>query len=280
MADEHREHVVGEEPSLMDKVGDKFHHHHGEEVAKEDDSSSSSSSDSEHAKPATTPAPLQSAPEIQESSSSSVNDRVNRLFGREKPVHQVLGGGKPADVFLWRNKKVSAGVLGTATAIWVIFELLEYHLLTLICHILIFSLAILFLWANASAFVNESPPNVPEVRLPQEQIIQFASSVRFEINRGLHLLHEIALGREWKKFLVVIAGLWLISVLGSYCNFLTFMYIIFVVLHTVPLLYEKHEDKVDSFAERAAIEVKKKYSLVNDKYLSKIPKLHLNKKAA
>lgn len=60
-----------------------------------------------------------------------------------------------ADVFLWRNKKISAGVLGGATAIWVLFELLEYHLLTLVCHCLIVALAVLFLWSNASTFINK-----------------------------------------------------------------------------------------------------------------------------
>jgi hypothetical protein len=60
-----------------------------------------------------------------------------------------------ADVFLWRNKKVSAGVLGFATAIWVLFELVEYNLLTLVCHILILSLALSFLWSNAHSFINK-----------------------------------------------------------------------------------------------------------------------------
>lgn len=59
-----------------------------------------------------------------------------------------------ADVFLWRDKKVTAGVLGFATVIWALFELLEYHLLTLVCHILIVAVAVLFLWSNASAFIN------------------------------------------------------------------------------------------------------------------------------
>ena len=60
-----------------------------------------------------------------------------------------------ADVFLWRNKKISASVLGGATALWVFFELLEYHLVTLVCHILILSLAVLFLWSNVSTFINK-----------------------------------------------------------------------------------------------------------------------------
>ncbi|XP_073282838.1 reticulon-like protein B5, partial [Primulina huaijiensis] len=107
MADEQEKHVPTSE-SLIDKITEKFHSH---------DSSSSSSSDSDNdrdEKPAA---------------------KVYRLFGREKPVHKVLGGGKPADIFLWRDKKISGGLLGVATAIWVLFELLEYHLLSLVCHI-------------------------------------------------------------------------------------------------------------------------------------------------
>lgn len=60
-----------------------------------------------------------------------------------------------ADFFLWRNKKLTAGVLGGATVDWVLFELLEYHLLALVCHLLIFSLASLFLWINATTFINK-----------------------------------------------------------------------------------------------------------------------------
>ena len=85
----------------------------------------------------------------------------------------------------------------------------------------------------------------------------------------------------------MIAGLWILSVLGSSCNFLTLFYIgndlpvlrglslanyliqviittfffglnaVFVALYTVPVLYEKYEDKIDAFGEKAEIELKK-----------------------
>lgn len=48
--------------------------------------------------------------------------------------------------------------------------------------------------------------------------------------------------------------------------------IAFVLLHTVPVLYEKYEDKVDAFAEKATAEFKKHYAVVHAKCLSKIPK--------
>ncbi|OVA18926.1 Reticulon [Macleaya cordata] len=244
---EHTEEDSGvKSESLMEKITEKLHGH-----------DSSSSSDSDNEKP---------------SSPSAVKSAIYRMFGREKPVHKVFGGGKPADVLLWRNKKISGGVLGGATAIWVLFELLEYHFLTLICHCLILSLAILFLWANATTFINKSPPHIPNVHLPEQQVHQIAEALRIEINRALSVLRDIASGRDLKKFLAVIAGLWVLSIVGSWCNFLTLFYIAFVLLHTVPVLYEKYEDQVDSFAEKAMREIKKQYVVFDAKVLSRIPR--------
>ncbi|XP_064970635.1 reticulon-like protein B5 isoform X3 [Musa acuminata AAA Group] len=135
------------------------------------DSSSSSDSDDEKSKASVV--------------TEAVKSKISRLFGREKPVHQILGGGK------------------------------RLHLT--------------FLW-------------------------------------------EIATGRDLKKFLIVIAGLWVLSTIGRCCNFLTLFYIVFVTLHTVPFLYDKYEDKVDAFAEKASVELKKHYAVFQAKYLSKIPR--------
>ncbi|KAJ6328716.1 hypothetical protein OIU77_010408 [Salix suchowensis] len=200
----------------IESVTEKIHHE-----------SSSSSSDSE------------SDSEKKSNTSESVKEKIWRLFGREKPLHHVLGGGKPADVFLWRNKKVSAGVLGFATAIWVLFELAEYNLLTLVCHILILSLALMFLWSNAHSFIKKSPPRIPQVHIPEEPVLQVASALCVEINGAFVVLRSIAAGKDLKKFLIVIAGLWVMSIVGSWCHFLTLFYICFILLHSVPVLYEK-----------------------------------------
>ncbi|CAN1237466.1 Reticulon-like protein B5 [Linum grandiflorum] len=229
MAEEHSESPM---ESVIDKISEKIHSH---------DSSSSSSSDSD--------------------SAASVKDKMFRLFGRERPVHHVLGGGKAADVLLWRNKKSTGVILGAATLIWVLFELVEYHLLTLVCHTLILSLALLFLWSNAHTLINKTPPRIPEVHLPEEPVLQAAAGLRIEINKALALLRNIAAGKDLKKFLMVVAGLWVTSILGT-----------FVLLHTVPLVYEKYEHKIDPMAEKATIEIKKQYAVFDAKVLSKIPK--------
>ncbi|CAN1264316.1 Reticulon-like protein B3 [Linum perenne] len=173
---------VGHHDSLVDKITEKITGHH------DGSSSSSSSSDSDDDKP---------------SKLEAVKSKIYRIFGRDKPVHKVFGGGKPADVLLWRNKKISGAVVGVATAIWVLFELLEYHLITLVCHFSILSLAILFLWSNASTFINKSPPKIPEVVIPEKCILEIASVLRVQFNHGVTVIRELASGRDIKKFLIV-----------------------------------------------------------------------------
>ncbi|PKU86348.1 reticulon-like protein B2 isoform X1 [Dendrobium catenatum] len=233
------------EETLIEKIAGKVH-------------GSDSSSDSVHNKP--------------KASESSLKAKIYGLFGRERPVHKVLGGGKPADLFLWRDKKASAAVLGGATVIWVLFELMEYHLLTLVCHCLILSLSILFFWSNATTFIKKSPPQIPQLSISEDLVVNIARSLRFEINRSLAILREIASGHDLKKFLAVIAGFWVLSIIGSCTSFLTIFYIVFVLLHTVPYVYEKYEDKIDFYGEKVMIKIKKLYAVFDAKVLSKIPK--------
>ena len=53
---------------------------------------------------------------------------------------------------------------------------------------------------------------------------------------------------------------------------------VFVLLHKVPVLYEKYDDQVDSFAEKAMVEIKKQYEAFDAKVLSKIPRGPLKEK--
>ncbi|KAL6174773.1 hypothetical protein ACLB2K_051419 [Fragaria x ananassa] len=213
------------------------------------------------------------APEVvHHDSPRSMKDKVFRIFGRERPVHHVFGGGKLADIFLWRDKKLSGGILGGATVMWLLFELLEYHLLTLVAHVLIAAITAFFLWSNGLGFINKSPPKIPEIQIPEKTLLQIVSAITFEINRALVVIRDIASGKDLKQFLSVIAGLWIVSILGKSCNFLTLVYIAIVLLFSVPVFYEKYDHKIDPLAEKAMFEIKKQYAVFDAKVLSKIPR--------
>jgi hypothetical protein len=49
---------------------------------------------------------------------------------------------------------VSAAILGAATAAWGLFEVAEYHFLTLACYAAMIAMLTFFIWTNASAFLN------------------------------------------------------------------------------------------------------------------------------
>ncbi|XP_044491435.1 reticulon-like protein B8 isoform X2 [Mangifera indica] len=211
--------------------------------------------------------------------SSSVNSNFKRLFGRQKPVHHLLGGGKSADVFLWRNKKISASVLMGATAIWVLFEWLNYHFLTLLFVAMALGMLVQFLWLNVSGLFNRSPSKVPRLVLPSELFVNIGVSVGNLVNQALGFLQDVSCGGNLKQSMLVLASLWVAAVIGSWCNFLTVLYVGFVAAHTLPVLYEKYEDQVDSFVYDIFGQLQNQYQKLDAGFLSKIPKGKLKGKS-
>ncbi|XP_057792841.1 reticulon-like protein B8 [Salvia miltiorrhiza] len=209
---------------------------------------------------------------FEEEKSSSVTYQFNKLFGRDKPIHHLLGGGKSADVLLWRNKKISASVLTSATVVWVLFEWLNYNFLTLVSFALMLGMLAQFVLKNASGILNRSPSKVPRLVLPEEVFINIGKAVGSEVNHGLRFLQDVACGGDIKQFLVAVASLWAAAIIGSWFNFLTVLYIGFVAAHTLPILYERYDDQVDAFVYNLLGQLEQNYRKLNAGVLSRIPK--------
>ncbi|XP_068657336.1 reticulon-like protein B8 [Aristolochia californica] len=209
---------------------------------------------------------------------TSVSAQMNRLFGRQKSIHKVLGGGKSADVLLWRNKKISSGMLVGATAIWVLFEWLNYNFLTLGFLVLSVGMLIQFVWANASGLVNRSQSKVPRLLIPDELFVNVAVTVGAEVNRFLSYLQDVSTGRNVKLFLMIIASLWAAAIIGTWCNFLTVAYIGFVAAHTLPVFYEKYDDQVDNFIYNLLGQLQNQYRKLDSGVLRRIPKGNIKSK--
>ncbi|PNY16094.1 reticulon-like protein B2 [Trifolium pratense] len=150
---------------------------------------------------------------FEEDKSKSVSSEINRLFGRKKPVHNLLGGGKCT-----------------------------------------------FLWSNASGLFNSSPAQVPRFTVPEELFVNIATVVGNEVNRGLRFLQDVSCEGNLKLFLITVASLWAGSVIGSWCNFLTVIYIGIIAAHTLPVLYEKYEDEVDNFVYKVFGQLQNSFS--------------------
>ncbi|CAM6046149.1 unnamed protein product [Sphagnum compactum] len=201
-----------------------------------------------------------------------------RLFGRKQPVHQVLGGGTTADVLLWRKKHLSVGLLVGATLAWILLEKTGYTVVSIVSNVTLFLVVILFVWSNVAALLNRAPPPLPELSLSEDFVLSTASSVRLELNKALAIAHDVALGKDFKLFLKVIAALWIVSTVASWFNLLTLIYICIVLALTVPFIYEKYEDVIDHHANRISEQAQAHYKKLDENVFSKIPKAPVKEK--
>ncbi|EFJ32575.1 hypothetical protein SELMODRAFT_86151 [Selaginella moellendorffii] len=185
---------------------------------------------------------------------------VPHPLGTQRSVHEILGGGKYADVLMWKKKHVTGGILLGATVSYVLFEWCGYTLLSIASNALLFLVLILFTWSNLAALLDKPPPPIPEIQLSEEMVENIAQTLRLELNRALGIIHMIALGKDFMLCVEVIAGLWIFSLVGGWCHFLTLLYFAVVLAHTLPLIYDKYEDGIDKYLEIVTAHLKSQTS--------------------
>ncbi|XP_052184734.1 reticulon-like protein B16 isoform X2 [Diospyros lotus] len=158
-------------------------------------------------------------------STCSTSSTSYRLFGRQTTIHQMMGGGKAADVVLWKRWHISCGIIVVATVAWLIFEWSGLSFLSICSDVLLILIVLLFLWANYAAFRNKQLQTLPELVLSEEMVNNAAASFRVKINYALLMAHDITLGKDFRLFFKVVICLWLLSLIGSLISFFTLAYI-------------------------------------------------------
>ncbi|PSS32668.1 Reticulon-like protein [Actinidia chinensis var. chinensis] len=202
----------------------------------------------------------------------------DRLFNRQRTVHQILGGGFVADVMMWRRKNMTVGILVVTLAVWLVFEKSGYTLLSLVSSVLLLLLAILFLWAKSAAILNRPPPPLPDLYLSEEVVNDMASFLQSHINALLSVSKNVALGKDTAMFFKVAAYLWLISFIGGLTDILTLGYTSLVIALTIPALYEKYEDYIDRYVLMGCRKLQQLYVEFDVVCLGKVRKWILEKK--
>ncbi|KAG1334713.1 reticulon-like protein B2 [Cocos nucifera] len=206
-------------------------------------------------------------------STSSSSDSHARSSIPEKLYERLLdllGGEKGADIVLWRNKPLSAGLLVGATVIWLLVEVVDYHFLTLLCHMTIVAMLVVFAWSNGAALLQAPPPKIPGVNLSRAfKVVQTFES---KLNHSLSILHGIAFGEDLKLFLLTIGSLWMVSVIGSCYSFPSLLYFVFLCTLTLPALYKKYKTEVDDLADKGSNELKKLVDKFSENFLTMIPR--------
>ncbi|CAK9136995.1 unnamed protein product [Ilex paraguariensis] len=197
---------------------------------------------------------------------------VEKLFGRERPIHDVLGGGKVADVLLWRDKRVSATLLTGISVIWFLFEVVEYNMVTLLCHIFITTMLLIFIWSAGADIFKWTPPDIPNTILRESTFKEAVSTFHAKLNEFLSKFLYIACGNDPKNFFLAIISFSILSMIGNYISSLNLLFFGLLCMETLPFLYERYEEEVDYLAGRVTRRVRKVYKKVDTKVLEKIPR--------
>ncbi|KAJ4704523.1 Reticulon-like protein [Melia azedarach] len=201
----------------------------------------------------------------------------DRLFNRQRSVHEILGGGLAADVILWRRKNATVGILLVTLAAWVVFERSGYTLLSLVSSVLLLLIAILFLWAKSAAILNRPAPPLPELHLSEELVNEVAALIRTSVNDLLSISQDIALGKNSRLFFKVAVCLWLISFVGGMTDFLTLGYTSLVIVLTLPAMYERYEDHIDKYVIMGCRKLVQLYVKIDEELVSKARRWILEK---
>ncbi|KAM0023640.1 hypothetical protein Hdeb2414_s0023g00641631 [Helianthus debilis subsp. tardiflorus] len=195
-----------------------------------------------------------------------------RLFDRQTTIHQLMGGGKAADVLLWKRQRISLGIIVVATVAWLIFERSGVSFLTLCSDVLLFLIVLRFLHANYASLRDKQIQTLPELVLSEEMVNYAAASFRIKVNYLLLLAHDITLGKDFRLFFMVVGFLWLLSVLGSLVSFCTLAYIGTILSVTLPALYNTYEEQVDGFAGTIHRSFSRHYKIVDVSVMNRIPR--------
>ncbi|WOH03389.1 hypothetical protein DCAR_0622786 [Daucus carota subsp. sativus] len=213
--------------------------------------------------------------------SSDSEDEVaqsSQLFSRERSVHALLGGGQVADVLLWRDRKVSSAIMAAVTVAWFLFEVVEYNFITLLCHIFITSMLVIFIWSTAADLFNWAPPQIPKIVLQDSSFRDVALTFHIKFNQLLSTFIYIACGNNLKLFAMAVLLLWLVSLIGNYISSLNLLFLGILSLETLPFLYERYQKEVDYFGGKVYRKMRKIYKKFDSTVLDKIPRGPINGK--
>ncbi|XP_010558053.1 PREDICTED: reticulon-like protein B16 isoform X4 [Tarenaya hassleriana] len=194
-----------------------------------------------------------------------------RLLGRQVTVHQFMGGGKAADLLLWRKGHLSLGVIVLSTVAWLIFELSGLPVLSVCSDVLLILVIVSFIHSRIAAFRNNrQPKSLPELVLSEEMVNSAAASFRVKLNNSLLMAHNITVGNDFKLFFKVVILLWLLSVVGSYISFFTLAYIGTIVSVTVPVMYSRYQKEVDKCCGMIHRKFSRHYKVVDENVISRL----------
>ncbi|KAD4888094.1 hypothetical protein E3N88_20167 [Mikania micrantha] len=97
-----------------------------------------------------------------------------------------------------------------------------------------------------------------------------ANQIKEYSEDAMRWVFKVGAQSEWYVFAATMAGLWLLSVIGSSSDLLTHLFIGTVMSMSVPVIWLKYDDKIREHGKRLHLHSKRFYSLIDERVLQKL----------
>lgn len=176
----------------------------------------------------------------------------------QSKIHRYLGGGKVADILLWKDKKQSFTAALILLAFYYNFIASGYTMVATVSKLVLMAAVFLYIHANLPekifGCVIEKVP-VSAFHCSEEKSRRAAHSAVSVWNNSVGVLKSLCSGNDWILFLKVVITLVLVSFLGALSLQRLFLAGILFAFGAF-YIYEKKEEEIDTLFSKAANFVK------------------------
>lgn len=177
--------------------------------------------------------------------------RLCRDFDEQSKVDKLLGGGKVADILLWRDERKSFAYFGVLVLVYYWLFLCGNTFISSAAQLLVFVAFILYAY-------GELPSNISGVKFPkmsassfeisEVDIKRFSAAIAHIWNRMADVIRLLDQGQDWNKFFKVVALLYLFK-WYVFQSLTASIGVAIVLAFTSFFVYEQYEEEIDGIAE-------------------------------
>lgn len=177
--------------------------------------------------------------------------RICRDFDEQSKVDKLLGGGKVADILLWRDERKSFAYFGVLVLVYYWLFLCGNTFISSAAQLLVFVAFILYAY-------GELPSNISGVKFPkmsassfeisEVDIKRFSAAIAHIWNRMADVIRLLDQGQDWNKFFKVVALLYLFK-WYVFQSLTASIGVAIVLAFTSFFVYEQYEEEIDGIAE-------------------------------
>ncbi|KAK6930524.1 3-beta hydroxysteroid dehydrogenase/isomerase [Dillenia turbinata] len=185
-------------------------------------------------------------------------------FCEQSKVDKLLGGGKVADILLWRDETKTFTCFLTLGLLYYWFCLSQRTLISSFAELLL--LVAVFLCGHGNMPLNIYGFSIQRISSSYFEISEnvtrdLAATMACSWNEGAHIVRLLAKGENWSTFLKVAVCLYFLKLYLSY-SFSVVLGVALVFVFTSFYVYEQYEEEIDGIAKLLFVSVKKSMELI------------------